>query len=275
LRNSFNRCEEDFDTLLDYNNYLNDVEDITFNLVNKIDVAETERKLVAYAEANKQAISNNMARESQTKLSRESIKAHENDLTRLRREAAQIEDEQRLREREESRRDLIEKLATGDASAVEAVKAAQTVKLKKTSARKAMQGAQNNLEGKKADMASRSGAADSAFEIKGLKKRVEPQPEKAYDPFADLSFQPKYFVLQDRYAWHWLDDARKEPKYAAGGYNVQDYCARALCDAFSGLGVFVEDRDASKETSGASFGVAAKSTDENITTKSNADDVFV
>ena len=41
----FNKQEEDFETLREFNDYLEMVEDIIFNLCNGIDVAETERKV--------------------------------------------------------------------------------------------------------------------------------------------------------------------------------------------------------------------------------------
>jgi CDK-activating kinase assembly factor MAT1 len=43
------RSEDEFETLSDYNNYLEEVETITFNLLNKIDVEKSEAKLRAYA----------------------------------------------------------------------------------------------------------------------------------------------------------------------------------------------------------------------------------
>ena len=42
---SFNKVREDFEDLRGYNDYLEMVEDIIFNLCNGIDVAETERKV--------------------------------------------------------------------------------------------------------------------------------------------------------------------------------------------------------------------------------------
>ncbi|KAK3062024.1 TFIIH/NER complex subunit, partial [Teratosphaeriaceae sp. CCFEE 6253] len=55
----FNRREEDFESLLAYNNYLNDVEDITFNLINNIDLDETNKKFDAYSKAHEKEIEEN------------------------------------------------------------------------------------------------------------------------------------------------------------------------------------------------------------------------
>ena len=44
----FNRREEDFDTLGEYNDYLEEVEDIIFNLCNNVDAEETRRRVAEY-----------------------------------------------------------------------------------------------------------------------------------------------------------------------------------------------------------------------------------
>ena len=55
----FNKREEDFGCLRDYNNYLEMVEDIIFNLSNNIDVTETNKKIQVYKEVNKEQILRN------------------------------------------------------------------------------------------------------------------------------------------------------------------------------------------------------------------------
>ncbi|EME88099.1 uncharacterized protein MYCFIDRAFT_127703 [Pseudocercospora fijiensis CIRAD86] len=55
----FNRREDEFETIRDYNDYLNDVEDITFNLINKIDLEETERRFEQYEKAHQAEIAEN------------------------------------------------------------------------------------------------------------------------------------------------------------------------------------------------------------------------
>lgn len=55
----FNKREEDFETLRDYNDYLEEVEEIVFNLTNDIDVQKTSAKLEAYRKQNLQVIQRN------------------------------------------------------------------------------------------------------------------------------------------------------------------------------------------------------------------------
>jgi CDK-activating kinase assembly factor MAT1 len=49
----FDKQESDFEELLDYNDYLETVEEINWNLILGIDVEETEQKLRKYEEARK------------------------------------------------------------------------------------------------------------------------------------------------------------------------------------------------------------------------------
>ena len=51
--------EADFETLRDYNDYLEEVEIITMNLIENIEVAETERKLKLWEQAQKAELNPN------------------------------------------------------------------------------------------------------------------------------------------------------------------------------------------------------------------------
>ncbi|EGF99918.1 uncharacterized protein MELLADRAFT_28617, partial [Melampsora larici-populina 98AG31] len=60
----FNKRREDFESLDHYNNYLEEVEDITFNLINGVDVAETEAKIKKYQIENEDLIAQNAVHEA-------------------------------------------------------------------------------------------------------------------------------------------------------------------------------------------------------------------
>ena len=64
----FNKLQEDFDSLREYNDYLEMVEDIIFNLTNNIDILETNKKIQQYKEDNKDNIMKNRSRLSQDAL---------------------------------------------------------------------------------------------------------------------------------------------------------------------------------------------------------------
>lgn len=55
----FNKTEDDFDNLDDYNDYLVEIEDIIYNLVRNINVAETKERIEHYKRENKEIIMRN------------------------------------------------------------------------------------------------------------------------------------------------------------------------------------------------------------------------
>ena len=55
----FNKKEEDFDQLSEWNDYLEMVEDIIFNLTNGVDILGTNKRIAEYKERNKDFITKN------------------------------------------------------------------------------------------------------------------------------------------------------------------------------------------------------------------------
>ncbi|KAL9242194.1 hypothetical protein vseg_016219 [Gypsophila vaccaria] len=58
----FNKREDDFPSLKEYNDYLEEVEDMTWNLIEGRDVAAIEAKIAKYEEENREQIVNSRAR---------------------------------------------------------------------------------------------------------------------------------------------------------------------------------------------------------------------
>ena len=107
----FNKREDDFDTLKLYNDYLEEVEAILFNLINDIDVPNTEARIAAYQASNKasiQANTRNLAAEGEAQRAREEAER----IVRAGRAARRRQREERDRmEREQDEQDLVEALA--------------------------------------------------------------------------------------------------------------------------------------------------------------------
>uniref|UniRef100_A0A2P2PJC2 Uncharacterized protein MANES_14G112900 n=1 Tax=Rhizophora mucronata TaxID=61149 RepID=A0A2P2PJC2_RHIMU len=61
----FNKREEDFPSLREYNDYLEEVEDMIFNLVNGVDVPAIEAKIAEYQKDNAEQIMINQARKAE------------------------------------------------------------------------------------------------------------------------------------------------------------------------------------------------------------------
>ncbi|XP_074564839.1 uncharacterized protein LOC141821325 isoform X2 [Curcuma longa] len=65
IANIFNKQEEDFPSLREYNDYLEEVEDMTCNLIEGIDVTAIEAKIAKYQEENAEQIVNSRARKAE------------------------------------------------------------------------------------------------------------------------------------------------------------------------------------------------------------------
>lgn len=79
IANIFNKREEDFSSLREYNDYLEEVEDMTQQLVDGIDVPSIEAKIAKYQEENAEQIINNRARKAE-EIAR-SLKEHQEPST--------------------------------------------------------------------------------------------------------------------------------------------------------------------------------------------------
>jgi len=251
---SFNRREDEFETLLDYNNYLEDAETMTFNLVNGVDVDENRRKLNQYREANVKSITRNATLASDEKADQQAHQVAEREQARMRREAAHRQEMDERRERDAGRRTILDNLTANAGNADEIARDGERVMLKRASQRRAeADGAMSNVAGGAGSVMSTNGSA-GGFTVRGLKRRMESAADAPYDAFGGMRLAPAYHVLLDEYEWDWLSEARSNVQMTAGGYNVGEYCQRALCEAFSGLGVLISDEVAARDATTAGIG---------------------
>jgi CDK-activating kinase assembly factor MAT1 len=268
----FNQRQDDFETLLDWNNYLEEVESLIFDLVegNREDKMRAEERLRAYKESHMQDIEENRrAGLEEADLERRREKA-EKEAAKQRRLAAIREQEMEKLDVEKSKRDILERLANSDEDALKITQQAHKVVLKKSSARRTMAEREE----------SNGSARDPGLTIRGLKKKEAPVAEKPYDPFGGVDLTPSRYVLQDDYKNEWLSSAKSDQRHMAGGYSLQEYYARTMFEAFSGLGVFIDDEVAgrSQPTAPSSVGAAAaaeaSSSKIKLEHKMELDDVF-
>ena len=216
---------------------------MTFNLIHNIDVPSTEVKIAAYANQNAQDIAQNKALSAQDSASAEAQFAAQKEESRLRREAARREEDDERKERAEGRREIIDKLATSTEDADKIIRESQKVVLKKSTARRTA-AEKSRQDAIKVDNGA---AVTPAYTIAGLKAPTAPEPEQVYDPFAGYVLKTEYYTLQKDYENPFFERGLKtDPKITAGGYDVGEYCARAMVEAFAGWGVFVEDEVAGR-----------------------------
>ncbi|MCJ1281907.1 TFIIH/NER complex subunit [Xylographa opegraphella] len=250
----FNRREDEFTSLRAYNDYLEFKEDITFNLIERVDVAATEAKLAAYSAENSASIGKNAVLAIQEHSSLEEWEAAQREISRLSREAARKEEEDQKQAREAGRREFTQLVAAGKAGPEDFLRQSQKVVLKKSTARRsAVEKArlqQQGLEHKMGlskdpfDTGNGNSAADPSFMIRGLKAPVVVEEQKPYDPFGGMSMDTLYYSLQTYSEHPWLENARNDPVITAGGYDVQEYYARAMLEGNAGLCCFIADEKA-------------------------------
>ncbi|KAL9025199.1 MAG: hypothetical protein Q9196_005939 [Gyalolechia fulgens] len=236
----FDRRESDFETLRAYNNYLEEMEVTTFNLLEGIDVAATERKLAAYAAQTGAAVA--APPDAKPKRDRTTPHAHpaaQKEQALLHRSA--------LPERERPRRESLDDAPTNaQGSAPHDDPAAPRVVLKTSTARRTA--AEKARDKQRSQQSADARAADAeTFRIEGLKPVAEAPVEKPYDPFGGTSFTPSYYTLQTRYEHPWLEKARTEASIVAGGYDLREYYQRTMLEAFAGLGCFIDEEMGNKQ----------------------------
>lgn len=101
----YNRRRDDFGSERDYDNYLEEIEDIVFNLANDIDVDETKARVESYRRKNQDLIGQNQAlRSEDERKAAETLARSERErvakLSALRKSDAQREEEVRRQRRE-------------------------------------------------------------------------------------------------------------------------------------------------------------------------------
>jgi len=113
----FNKQEEDFDTLGEFNDYLEMVEDIIFNLTNNLDILETNKKIINYKELNKEQIIKNRSRYSKEAIEIEDILAMESKMTNQRKVESKILEEAEKIAKIKNKEKLIDDLMFGEQDA--------------------------------------------------------------------------------------------------------------------------------------------------------------
>lgn len=220
IAKEFNKRKEDFPDLRSYNDYLEEVEDITFNLINDIDIPETEARIAAYRRENAALIELNIQREEQYS---RYLKEHE-DAERQEREQRALElrraEEEEREEREKERREIIDQLQTSDKDAVKLIAKSRAGALRRATAR------------------SSNGAQSSSKALRPRFAQSAVIPDEPHVPLQDDWYAYEdMFVLRDSYDDPASEAVRRDREgiMRAGGYRVEEAWERALRYAVAGL----------------------------------------
>lgn len=244
----FNKTETDFESLRDYNDYLDMVESLTMDLVYGDERAHraAEEKLLAWEDEHKaEILLNRKQGDRMRELTKKQFAAEQKAAAARRAEAAKLEEDER-REKARQREEDLNMLANAPQGM------ANKVLLKKRGQERAEAAAEREA----AALRRAAAAASGEFMIKGLKKKPAATAASAvedtgpYAPFGHINLRPSRYVVQDRYKNEILDGLRSNPAQLAGGYSFAEYYSRALFEAFAGLAVFVADEKGAESVRG-------------------------
>ncbi|KZO99370.1 CDK-activating kinase assembly factor [Calocera viscosa TUFC12733] len=241
IAREFNKKVEDFPDRKSYDDYLEEVEDITFNLINGIDIPQTEARIAAFRAANAALIEANIQRD--TAAAAEQAAAEEED-RRFRTEQARMaarEEEEERAERERERRAVIDGLERGEDA--EGVLRRTRAEAERRARRAQEVAAQQQRERE---------SALTAFARPGARKEVVPdEPHIAY--LDELLTGAELYTLKLAYDDPVSEAVRPEmrARWAVGGFRQAESWQRAVSCAVMGLGMGTVDDSAMEVDVGA------------------------
>jgi len=224
----FNKRREDFKDLKGYNDYLEEVEDIIYNLANEIDRTTTENKIKQYREEYRELIVLNASKKANEIRQLQNQLIVEDQENEDRKKNYLLEEHKKQKEKEKEREKLLEALATGKLDA---------------SALKRQQNSQKKPSVKPTPMELDLTTPPSNDQIAPTNP-VYPSYIPSMPQLQLQLPQPKTIVVQDLEANNHIPPILTEElirkQQAAAGWKDEYVVKRALEEAFSGLGLAKE-----------------------------------
>lgn len=227
----YNKKEEDFDSLNDYNDYLEMIETIVFNLTNGVDLESTKKQIEQYKRDNKEQIQRSRLKMSRDEEHLDMLIEHEKQKADMRKH---LDLEEELREKnikQKNKQALIDELMFSDmpASDIVAIHKHDLYKDSETSLPKAAT---------KFSTGIKWGIQEQPFLPIPEQKEAEPY---SYSPvileMCGPDLPSKEDVKTNGYLAHTYKPTKQEK---GGGYDSLYACHRALQDALAGLFYFPE-----------------------------------
>ncbi|EPY50714.1 transcription factor TFIIH complex subunit Pmh1 [Schizosaccharomyces cryophilus OY26] len=217
----FNKGQQDFGSLQEYNDYLEEVENLTFNLIYQFDVEETEKKVQQYEKQNRESIALNSARaaaESRLLAQNEILLKKQKQEAR---DAIIREHELERERREQVEQQIIHDLATSGKDPNKIVKLTETLK--------------KHREKRDSPKPISSQSSAAYPDLQNLAQQRLKEEQMPFSPLAGERNTSKYYDYSiENYNDPFLDKIAKEPNRSIG-FRVEDCHLRCLHEAFSGL----------------------------------------
>ncbi|KAJ1751391.1 TFIIH/NER complex subunit [Coemansia sp. RSA 989] len=219
----FNKREEDFKTLKDYNAYLEMVEDLILKRLDGVESEEVDSQIEKYAKENQKSISRNKKKSQQEEKLQQILSHQERTKRKKQLEEYERELEEERRSKEEARNSLINELASSDKDVQEIVKKGM-IQLKQSSLR--TRGATRKME---VDVEALLGTIDEEFGEDMEEEQVDAGP---FDP-SESPYAPIQIELRERYEDP--NPAFRQGTLAAAGVTREMHQRYLLEGAMSGL----------------------------------------
>lgn len=225
----FNKKEDDFATLREYNDYLEEIETIIFNLCNNIDVVETNKRIEQYKKENKDIILKNKIKIGKEELQLEELLEEERHCDELRKREIVKEEQELKKKKLKEKEALIDELMFSNADAKHIISTfAQNTLVSKSEeeSRPRIQKASQFSTGIK------FGRQNPGFTTM---PQVEEAPLYIYKPLKlhiDGPRLPDWSELSNGFIEHTRAEGIDE---RAGGFTAKYACMRALQDSLDGL----------------------------------------
>lgn len=220
----FNKKEDDFATLDEYNDYLEEVEEIIYNLVNGIDTVETNRRIDQYKKENKDIILKNKMKIGRSELELEELLEAEKQNEQMRRIGVMREETEVKKRKIRAKEALIDELMFSHGNAKDIIKTFQT--MEEEEEEKIVEKATHFSTGIK-------------FGKSGEYAILPNQEEGPLFKYAPLVFEtegPRAPDLEEVLTGRYLEHVRAPgPDERAGGFESTVSCLRAIQEAVVGL----------------------------------------
>ncbi|CAH2354128.1 RNA polymerase II transcription factor B subunit 3 [[Candida] railenensis] len=241
----YNKTEEDFESLESFNSYLEDVENIVFNLTNNVDVEQTTKDLNKYEEEHKIEILEKNMRESQKNAD---FVKYQESIAQLKHEKMRIQQQMELEDLEYQRQQkqvLLDKLASNPGgSSEELIAQSNSNILKRSSLRKRQfQQLTNQLDQRI--------QTSNPFKRGRSSESDEVGSSTPFTPFkGDRDLNKRYTLLDTgktdadvstgTYHDPYVSGLAKNKEFLGAGWRLELVFERALDEAFMGMGCFID-----------------------------------
>lgn len=230
----FNKKEEDFHTLSEYNDYLEEIETIIYNLTNNIDIVNTNKRIEQYKKDNRELILKNKSKLSREECELEELLELEKQHEELRRTEMRNEEIEAKKKKLREKEALIDELMFSNANAKSILDTfAQNAKETKAEEEGAeARAAANAAKLKQFSTGIKFGQSNNMF----LPVPIDEGPLFVYKSPTLISDGPKPPNDEEISNCGYIKHVRSETEQEkAGGFVSNIACLRALHDALFGL----------------------------------------